>query len=290
MADHKATQPQTTGGTQRLAEAVQLFEGILLTMPEDRTALEALALAYEQLDNPIRARSCVVRLAKVLIREDDATAVERLTSRLRAYANDDIDALEALRDVERFLEQTSGRKAAGAGAAAPVVTPKPVDDVTLRRQILRREMALAWDLMQAGELTRDEYADVVHDLTDLSSDERIKTISTLSDIFDRDLPSAERVLLHLSARSRCPILPLAAFEPQRAAYGKLPLDFIVRQGVLPFDKLGDDLLVALLNPLDPDLQRTVRERCGANCHFFMTAPASFEKAIEALKAQLAEPA
>lgn len=269
----------------QLSDAIALFEGILLSMPDDRVSLEALALAYEQMGDVARSRQHMVRLAKVLIKEGDAEAAGLACEQLRGCAGDDPAAAEMIRQLEAF---------AAAAAAAPVPAAKqevpraPVSDVALRRQILQREMSLAWDLLEAGDLNQDDYAVVVKDLSDLTADDRVKTISVLHDVADRNMQAFGRVLGGLSRRSGKPIIPLASFDPQPDAYTCLPLDYMVRQGVLPFEVMSRDLLVAVLNPTDPELKRDVASMSGRACHFYLTTPADFDAAMQIVASRLAK--
>lgn len=96
MADEK----QTSGGAQhfdaRLAEGVAYFERMLEIMPEDRTTLEFLVVAYEQLGELEKGQKSLVALANLLIKEDDKVALEGLLPRLQA-SSDEAARILALR-------------------------------------------------------------------------------------------------------------------------------------------------------------------------------------------------
>ena len=66
----------------RLAEGVAYFEQMLQLMPEDRVTLEFLVVAYEQLGRHEDGQKALVSLAKILIKEQDAAALEGLLPRL----------------------------------------------------------------------------------------------------------------------------------------------------------------------------------------------------------------
>ena len=55
----------------KMTEAIAFFEDMLQTMPKDRTALEFLAVAYEQTKQNDKHRDVLVRLVDVLLMEND---------------------------------------------------------------------------------------------------------------------------------------------------------------------------------------------------------------------------
>lgn len=168
-------------------------------------------------------------------------------------------------------------------AAAKVRKANPLSDAGRRRTIISEEMNLAWDLQQAGLLTEEQYAAVVRDLTEISSSEVPVTISALHAIQFRNYPNIAQVLQHVASKSETPIIPLASFDPQGAAFGALPIEYMIVQGVLPFECLGTDLLVALLNPLNERVRCEVPELAGQQCHFFLASPSEFDTTLETVK-------
>ena len=56
---------------------------------------------------------------------------------------------------------------------------------------------------------------------------------------------------------------------------------IVRvRGAVPFGRLGDTLLVAVLNPLDADFHAEVERLAGCPCRFFLAEPHTTEDFLE----------
>ena len=55
----------------RLAEGVAYFEQMLQIMPEDRTTLEFLVVAYDQLGRHDDGQKALVSLAKKLVKDRD---------------------------------------------------------------------------------------------------------------------------------------------------------------------------------------------------------------------------
>ncbi len=71
----------------RLEEGVAYFEQVLDLVPDDRTALEFLVVAYEQNGNREKYEKALVSLAKVLVEENDQAALKGLLPRLQACDN-----------------------------------------------------------------------------------------------------------------------------------------------------------------------------------------------------------
>ncbi len=260
-------------------DAIALFEGILESIPEDRVALEALALAYEQVGDLARARDYLIRLAKVVLREADREGAELARDHLSRYPSEP-DVAETVRTLDVFLSSPAPPSAAPGESGRTSL-------VSRRQDVLRREMDFAWELLQENDLSQDEYAAVIQDLSELLGSERLRTISVLHAIQDRNWPTLDRIMVNSAKRGELPLLPLAAFDPQYEAFQRAPLDFMIQRGALPFEQLGNDLLVALLNPTNRELRQEVETQTGRHCHFYLTAPADFDAAIEVIRTRLA---
>ena len=77
----------------RLAEGVAYFEQMLQIMPEDRTTLEFLVVAYDQLGRHDDGQKALVSLAKILVKDRDIEALEGLLPRLEASDSAEARAL-----------------------------------------------------------------------------------------------------------------------------------------------------------------------------------------------------
>ena len=77
----------------RLEEGVRYFEQMLQLMPDDRTTLEFLVVAYEQLNEPEKGRNTVIALTKLLLKQGDFAAAEGLLPRLEAIDTDEAKIL-----------------------------------------------------------------------------------------------------------------------------------------------------------------------------------------------------
>jgi hypothetical protein len=274
-------------------EAISFFEQILQSMPDDRVSLEVLSQAYEGTGEAEKVRDLLVRLARVIERDGDLEAARQLQPRLTLHIGH-AETDTALDQLRRFLAGTGGDQAATTRATAPSAAPSPsnlsqamqrIQGATERRSMVSQELDFAWLLHEQGILSEDQYASVVSDITDLSASDTPLPISVLHLFQDRQLPNIDRVLTLAAEKSGAPLLPLSSFEPQAAAYSLLPLDYLIIKGVIPFELIARDLLVATLNPLNEALHEELEKLTGRRCHFYLVQPSEFDISIDRIRKQ-----
>ena len=140
-------------------------------------------------------------------------------------------------------------------------------------------------LLENRLLSEDQYASIVNGITDLSSSATALPISVLHLFHDHHFPSLERVLAFAAEKSGAPLLPLTEFEPQAAAYGIIPLDYLAIKGVIPFELMSRDLLVGALNPLNGKLREEMEKLTGRRCHFYLVQPSDFDATLDKIRKQ-----
>ena len=266
----------------QVCNAIAAFEQIVETIPDDRVSLEALSHAYEQVGDLSRAREYLSRLVNVVIEDQDRETAELLRERLVHFSISEPLAREILARVDAFL-------ATGMEKAKEFdLSPKPDDKALSQAEESERrsshvasELSFAWTLFQAGELNQEEYAAVAQDLSAASSgNAALATVSVLHALHDRGSRSLERVIAFAAKDTGVPIVPLALFEVQDSVFGLIPRDFMIRYGVMPFEMMGQDVLVVVLNPYNKSIREKVASLTGRRCHYFMTLPADFDTTIE----------
>jgi tetratricopeptide (TPR) repeat protein len=310
------------GGDVNEAEvwsAISAFEQILEAMPNDRTSIETLAHAYQQIGDLTKAKDYLIRLADVLIGESDTTGAADVIAQLKDVADsDDKDAKAAIGRLEKFLSsadlsaaplpppeelkpkkkkkkaETAGKEEAAedaepteeavkeaepasAAAAAPHVTTTTTGISTSFN--IANELQFAWNLMQANELTQEEYSNVVQDLTDMSGTDAFVTVSVLHVLNDRGFKGFGKIMAVVSKECGTPIISLSNFDLQSVAYSLLPIDFMVRRGAIIFDLIGGDALAVIMNPYNKQLMKDVEALTGKRCHFYITTPPEFDNAL-----------
>jgi tetratricopeptide (TPR) repeat protein len=265
--DSNNTEPQKAASEMR--EAILAFEQILEALPDDRLALETLIEAYEEIGDRQKALDYLLRLARVVVAEADAEAAPKVMEKLQALGAKSPAAKEL---IDRLAKLTAPRE---APAATEPVRRKAVD--------IAPELALAWNLAQAGELSQEDYASVAHDLSENSMRTVVVPVTVQHVLYDRGFKQIDKVLQFLSTNSGLPIIPLGQFELQKEAYSLLPLDFMTHRAAMVFELMDSDALVALLNPYDTELREEVKRLTRRTCFFYLTTALAYDSCLEKIR-------
>lgn len=260
--------------------AISAFEQIVEMMPNDRVSLDALSHAYEQVGDLSRSRDYLGRLVNVLIAEKDYAAAGMLQERVVQFAAADPIARDLQARLGAFLEGGGGSVKQFDLAPEAREESLKADDPEQRSSNAAAELAFAWTLFQAGELTQDEYAVVAQDLGTLSGKSNLESVSVLHVLHGRKSRALDRILAFAARDAAVPIIPLSCFEVQDSVFQLIPHDIMIRFGVIAFEVMGQDLLVALLNPYNKALKEKIEKFTGRRCHFFITPPADFDATLE----------
>lgn len=260
--------------------AISAFEQILEAIPNDRASLEALCHAYEQIGDHVRAREYLLRLGKVIVGERDSASAAQILRQLEGYEDEDEASRAMMRELRGLVDT------AKPVAAAMVVETTGAEPVTGGAESYRYEafnladeLSFAWTLLESNQLTQEEYAALVHDLTELSSSDSDNTVSVLHALELRTFKGLERLMTTVSKECGTPLVTLSSFDLQSSALMSLPLEFMMRRGAVVFDFLGKEALVVILNPYDQQLRTSLEGLLKQKCHFFMALPSDFDKAI-----------
>ena len=125
--------------------------------------------------------------------------------------------------------------------------------------------------------------DILHLLADRPAAGGPLLISALAILHETHPELTEGVMERMARHCNAPALPLELFEPQGDATALLAPTFMRIRGVLPFALLGEELLVAVLNPLNETLRQETAARSGRVCHFYLAHPAPWSQALDKLK-------
>lgn len=252
--------------------AISTFEKILEAFPNDRVALETLADAYDKIGDHIHAKDYLIRLASVLLDEDEEDAANEAIRKLKEAYPDDPEA-------KKMIARLKGRKP--TKVMAEVLEGE--EGETRRPISIADEMAFAWNLMQSKKLTQDEYAKVVHDLSENTTKTNTVPISTLHVLHDMNFPNINTLIAFIAVDSKIPFISLSNFECQLEVAELLPIDFIIKRGAIIFELMGHDALVAVLNPNDTKLPHDIETLTGKPCHLFLVTPPDFDNALEKIR-------
>ena len=277
----------------KLLEGIAYFEKMLKVMPGDRTTLEFLSVAYEQLGDVEKQRTSLIQLAEALLREKDYDAAEAIGERLGGFS--ETDAQDMVRRIKSVRNPVQLKAVVRPGAGTPPmravvrpagVKPKPVSDeggLSLAQVVMSAVKAVA-------ALIRDLYAKNVVDasaaevvqrhLGGLPEATRPFLVSALAILEKESGGMGEKAAVYMADAASAPPIPLQAFMPSAALMKQLPEEIVRVRGAVPFGRLGDTLLVAVLNPLDTAFHAEVERLAGCPCRFFLADPHTTEDFLE----------
>ena len=254
----------------RLEEGVRYFEQMLELMPDDRITLEFLVVAYDQLNEHDKSEKAVVMLANLLLKQGDFAAAEGLLPRLEAIESDEA----------KILALKVRRLAAPGPELVPEV-PKELTPAELAaeesRSATESEIALVELLRSNGVIPDDDDAKRICD--QLAATPAGFLISALAILEKENSELCEKCIAFLADRFSAPPVPVAAFERKPEIIELFPAELLQVRGVVPFAKIGDVILAAVLNPADEKLCARLSER--AKCRFFMALPSAVEAWLDA---------
>ena len=276
MTDAKPAKSPSEAETE-IWNAIAYFEKILEALPHDRLSLETLAGAYEKIGDHTRAKAYTLRLVQVLIDEADEDGIGELLVKIRQFDQNDPEVKDAITRLESLKPEK-----------VMAVVRDDMDQLSRRSTNIAGEISMAWNLLQANKLNQEDYACVVHDLSENSARALDMPVSTLHVLQDRNHPGFNDILAFVSSACNLPILALANFDIQPAPAALLPLEFCIKRGAIVFEFMGNDALVAILNPYDTQLPRDLEDLTGKTCHRYLVTPADFDAALVKIKKMKAE--
>ncbi len=261
--------------------ALQTFERILEIMPDDRGALEAAILAARACEEPEIALNHRLHLADILLAENNLKALSEHVAILRedenSLARAWVEAFDSGNGIPSTLSEAD--LAHAQQVRAPVAPPRTTFNIS-------DEIDLAWKLFEHHEISQEEYAALVRDLTEMSASHNGGTVSVLHTLEASQHKSQERILSFLAQEAEetgSPFISLSCFTMRSELAHLLPVDFMVNRGALVFETLGREKLVALLNPFNQGLRADVQQLCASPCHFFLARASEFDNAVVRLK-------
>lgn len=263
----------------RLAEGVAYFEQMLEIMPDDRTTLEFLVVAYDMLGEHEKGQKALVSLTKLLLKENDLEALKGLLPRLK---DSDYAPAKAL-----YL------KVSTLTAPAPDLTPEQPKELTERektalaaQEAVSSERSLLTVLKDAGIIAQSDYEVFAGHLIVPNVEGRIFLISALQILKNENPSLYEKSIEYLADHFNTPPIPLSSFEPSAANFNGYSKRIMRLRGVVPFTKLGNTMLIAMLNPADTALKAEL-ESVGP-CRLYLANPADIESALNKVFGSSAE--
>ncbi len=275
MTDVQRAKPSSETETW---EAIAYFEKILEALPNDRLSLETLADAYEKVGDRTRAKAYTLRLVPVMVDEADEDDIDKLLVKIRLFDQNDPEVKAAITKLESLKPEK-----------VRAVVRNDMDQLSRRSANIANEIAMAWNLLQAHKLNQEDYASVVHDLSENSARALDTPVSTLHVLQDRNHSGFNDIMAFIVTTCNLPLIGLASFDIQPATAMLLPIEFCIKRGAIVFELMSNDALTAILNPYDTQLLRDMEDLTGKTCHRYMVTPADFDAALIKIKKMSATP-
>jgi len=247
--------------------AIDAFEQILKAIPDDRTALETLFDAYDQIGDKPKSLEYLVMLVQVIIEEGDTDSVPWTYDSLIRIGEGNAITNQAIKELENLM--------LNMGLPSPSELSNPGTS-SIQGVDVSSELSMAWTLRQSDQLTEDEYSLIVKDLTENSTKHVEVPVSVQHVLYDRNFSNLEKVLAFMSTDSGIPFVHLSMFEFDRSKFSTLSAEFGVRKGAMVFEQLGKEYLVAILNPNNQELRDEVEKSIGHPCHFYLTSAQDYD--------------
>ncbi len=281
MADH---------ADSKLLEGIAYFEKMLKVMPGDRTTLEFLSVAYEQLGDAEKQRTALIQLAESLLREKDFDAAEAIGERLSGFPESDAqDMVRRIKSVRNPIQLKAVVRPGTAARPVRVVggafgaRAQPESGVSLAQVVMsavKAEAALIRDLYAKNVVDASAAEVVQRHLGGLPEPTRPFLVSALAILEKESGGLGEKAAVYMADAASAPPIPLQAFMPSAALVKQLPEEIVRVRGAVPFGRLGDTLLVAVLNPLDTEFHAEVERLTGGPCRFFLAEPHTTEDFLD----------
>lgn len=266
---------------QNLADSIVMLEQILEVMPQDADALKALYTAYRKVGEDSHAFEYLNRIVEVFADTQDAELLQFIHKELAHFESLYPSEVAAQTARLRVVAESVTGQGAFEGISAKTPVAKKEADIS-------EELALAWRLYEENQLSQEEYSSVLHDLTEVSSKELDVPVSVLHVLNDRGFTQMNRILNYLSSRSGAPCVSLSNFELSDEVATALPLEMVTHDGALPFAYMGNDLLVAVLNPFNNVLVEKVESESGHHCHTYLVDSEDYDLALGRTQALVAK--
>ncbi len=262
----------------RLLEGIAYFEKALEVMPDDRSTLEFLCIAYEQTGQREKYLQTLVALTQVLVTERD---LEGATKLLESVENDDEKEVKAISLKIRAMlsPHDDGAAPSAGGPAVKVVRAESAG----KSNAVSAELELMKWLLRKGVVDGELHDKVCAQLQEMESAHGNFLISALFILESENPAAAEAAGACLADETRTPPIALELFDSVYLLANRVPAALREVRGVLPFGEVAGELLVALANPMDEALKMDVVSAVGGKCHFFFVPPSSLGVVAEKLK-------
>ena len=275
---------------ENLANSIAMLEQILEVMPQDADALRAVYSAYRKVGQDKEAFDYLCRIIDVYISSGNEDLHLFIQTELDHYESQFPSEVAAQSERIGTKDDTPVH---GAGDAVETVdvSNQTVPGMPGKQDTdISEEIALAWRLYEDNQISQEEYSSVLHDLTEVSSKELDVPVSVLHVLHDRGFTQMNRIMNYMSTRSGVPCINLSGYEISEEVAMALPLEVSAHDGALPFAFMGENLLVAVLNPFNNMLVEKSESAFGNRCRTFLVEPEDYDLTLVRLRALIGKAA
>lgn len=262
--------------SRHMLETVTMFEQILEVMPGDEMALRALYDAYSHLDRRDQAFEMLNRLTEIALDTEEYHLGDFLVSQYSLY--EDLSNSRSVGLRERLSTCLLDMQQAGAEASTVETKNTPLEVGPDDRK--DAELSLAWELYQDGLLQEEDYTMVVQDITEMLAKDVAVPVTVLHVLSDRRFTHYSAVVTWMAQKSGSPFISLRTFEIGADLQVALPSSFIQKNAALCFKSIGGELLIAVLNPFDTKLIKTVASMVGRTVHPYLIDAEEFDEYLK----------
>lgn len=274
---NEQTQPDDQAA---VVQAIASFEAILEMFPEDVSALESLVGAYQATGQTDKAVEKSLQLADLMAQEGNWRRVKTITQSVLDKDGDNTRARILFDTACDSLVGQASVEEVPAAAAAPRPTAAAGGALEFDINI---ELELAWFLLNNEIITQEQYESAISGLTNSRTKAQAGTsLSLLQELANIERVNIDRVIGALSAQTETPYIDVTRVEIQPEVAELVPLEAARGLGVLPFGRLRNDVMVAVLNPVSTGLRKKLASFLQQQVHIFLTGPEQLHSAVDKL--------
>ena len=273
----------------KLIEAIGFFEKMLQTMPDDRTGLEFLAVAYEQTGDVEKQVSSLIKLSEALLKEGDLEHASMIAQKLKSFKGNP-QALSAARVADMLVAKGTIGTPRQTGSDTNPLFFESEDSVDPTKPLYstqqggvqswasdaaKAEIEVVWQWKDSGLVPKEVCMDILHVFMDHPISDIPILISALGLLEERYPEYTAATFEAIQKQTDFAPIPLELFEISSEALQSLPLEYMKIKGVIPFAEISDELLVGLMNPMNEGLRKEIEKLAGKVCHFYLIHPAAW---------------
>ncbi len=267
-----------------LWSAISSLELILDVMPEDKTSLQALAGAYVDIGDIAKAVKLKVRLGQLCLNSKSMSEASEIFEELVDLRDHDEDVKEFLERYEEMKDVVQDEEVDNSSEGTEKTASVDSDNYDFsdldRPFDISKEISLAWEIFQKKFMSEEEYSMIVRDLTEMTISHSVITVSTLHAIQSRGYKTIESIIAYLGSAYNAPFVNVSSFNIHEDVLSSLPVQLMIKYGILPFDFLGDKaLLLAVMNPADTKLVGKIEKILNKKCFIYTTYPHEFDQIL-----------